>query len=191
MSKNCYICGKEIGLLSFRLSFTDGSVVCADCAKKAGIVSQKDIEGATLKDVKEWVEEPSKRQEYISQKKKAEEQKRTEELERQKKLKEEMDAQQREEERIKKENAERAYRLRLEEEEREREETLQWEREHFPEGRIHTSVFSINYNNWSELDDYVQKIQDKGNIIVDVHGTGIVYGNSTTSVIVMYRKPLI
>ena len=59
MSKSCDICNKELGFGSKKCELKDG-LVCAECVKKAGLVSRKNLKGLTIEALKKGIEKNNK-----------------------------------------------------------------------------------------------------------------------------------
>jgi len=193
--KQCNICGADLGLLAYKIEFTDGKAVCKNCTSKAGIKTS-DISGISFDMIKEWVEDPTKSASFFQEREEA----RLEAERIEKERKEEqarIERERREEERRRQEEQRRmAEEERKEAERQAEEERRRIERERFPEGRVRVTIEQVSFTqlgavfgSGNALDATVQNLQDRGCQIMNV--TCFASGDNSAYVqaVIVYREP--
>ena len=193
--KQCNICGDDLGLLAYKIEFTDGNCVCKNCATKAGIQTS-DISGVSFDMIKEWVNNPNLSASFFAERE-AERQE-AERIERERREEEaRIERERREEERrIEEERRRKEEEERREAAKREQEEALQRERERFPDGRVRVTIEQVSWTqigatigSGNIIDSKLQALQDRGCQIMNVTCYASGPKADYVQAVIVYREP--
>ena len=68
MANYCSICGKTLGFLDEKVTLANG-IICAGCKANAGLFGDNNINSYSVSQVKEWINDPHKYEDFIKTKK--------------------------------------------------------------------------------------------------------------------------